>query len=331
MSQMSEVMGPTGRLACFGFCWQTTKRLMATERSSYYRNRTSFWRSIYAFAEHTTFSAWVRFLNSPGNEVFRDADRLVWYKPLRGYLHKDWTASRRLKVLKETYGRIRNEAGLERDVFVRRANLVLAMEALGEDEGDVVIEINHQQRFKREGELSLSIVCERHGGELASIAFSYEETAAGLVAYAGGVQGGAGASPATIKSSTKAMHGLRPKALAVMALQWYLASRGVVRILGVGDAAHMSHVKHLIKTRWNRISFSYDQLWIESGGTPIEAGWYELPLSPRRKERSEIKPNKRALYARRYELMGRISKAMALATGRTEKSKVLVNEPSMCR
>lgn len=322
MSQISEVTGPAGRLACFGFCWQTTKRLMATEKSSYYRNRTSFWRSIYAFAEHTTFSAWVRFLNSPGNEVFRDADRLVWYKPLRGYIHKDWTAARRLKVLKETYGRIRNEAGLERDVFVRRANLVLSMEALGENEGDVVIEINHQQRFKREGELSLSVVCERHGGELASIAFSYEETEAGLVAYVGGVQGGDGASPATIKSSTKAMHGLRPKALAVAALQWYLASRGIVRILGVGDVAHMSNVKHLIKTRWNRISFSYDQLWIESGGVPVEGGWYELPLSPRQKERNEIKPNKRALYARRYELLGRLFRAMDRATGRTEKPLV---------
>ncbi len=280
---------------------------MANERSSYYRNRTSFWRSSYAFIEHKVFSEWVDFLNTPGNESARDGDRLVWYKPLRGYISTDWNAERRLKVLKDTYTRIFQVPGAERDVFTCSKGVTLVREPLGEGDGNLIIELNHQQIFKREGELSLSVTCDAHGGCLASIAFAYEQTPAGLVAYVGGLQGGSGANPATIKSSTKAMHGVRPKAMAVLALQWYLAKVGVVKILAVRDSRHMNNMKHWIKTPWNKISFSYDEAWAESGGVVIDSSWYELPLSPRLKTRDEIKPNKRALYARRYALLDKLS------------------------
>jgi len=298
---------PKGRLECAYFCWITTKRLMVHEKSSYYRNRTSFWRSVYAFLEHRAFADWVAFLNTPGHESARDGDRLVWYKPLRGYITTDWDAARRLKVLKDTYCLIFARPGPAREVFFRGEGITLVAEPLGKDEGELIIQLNHQSRFKREGELSLSVVCPAHGGELASIAFSFEDTDVGLVAYVGGLQGGLGANPATVKSSTKALHGLRPKAMAILALQWYLASLGVARILAVRDSRQMSNLKHLIKTRWNRINFNYDEAWSECGGKEVDSSWYELPLVPRLKSREEIKPNKRALYARRYAMMEKLA------------------------
>ena len=311
---MTWLSSPEGPLACFRFCWRTTKRLMVHEKSSYYRIRTCVWKSAQAFVEHRAFAEWVAFLNVPGRESVRDGDRLVWYKPLRGYITTDWDAARRLKVLKDTYALILGNPGVARDVFLGGRGITLAKEPLGDGFGDLIIELNHQCRFKREGELSLSVVCPAHGGELASIAFSFEHTPAGLVAYVGGLQGGLGADPVTIKSSTKALHGVRPKSMAILALQWYLSSIAVTRILAVRDSRQMSNVKHLIKTRWNRITFSYDEAWAESGAGILDDSWYELPLIPRLKGREEIKSNKRALYARRYAMFGRLSEAISAKT-----------------
>jgi len=307
MSDKNPPQPPEGKIDCFLFCWRKTKRLMAHEESSYYRNRTSFWRSIYAFIEHRAFADWVAFLNAPGYESARDGDRLVWYKPLRGYITTDWEATRRVKVLKDTYRLIFANPGPAREVFVGGRGVRLAAEPLGDEEGELVIELNHQCRFKREGELSISVVCPAHGGELASIAFSFEDTDAGLVVYVGALQGGLGANPATVKSSTKAMHGLRPKAMAILALQLYLRSLGISKILAVRDLRQMSNVKHFIKTPWNRVNFNYDEAWSECGGKEVDASWYELPLSPKLKNRDEIKPNKRTLYFRRYAMIERLA------------------------
>lgn len=311
MKQSETLRLPKSRLGCFLYCWRTTQRLMAHEET-YYRSRTSILRSIYAFFEHRAFAEWVAYLNLPGNESARDGDRLVWYKTLRGYMTTDWDSARRVKVLKDTYSLMLGRPGPERDVIMNHTGVVLATEPLGDLFGDLIVELNHKGRFKREGELSISVICPTLGGELASIAFSYEQTPGGLVAYAGGLQGGLGANPASIKTSTRSLHGVRPKSLAIHALQWYLSSVGVSRLLAVRDSRQMSNKKHMIKTRWNRISFSYDEAWAESGGAVLDQSWYELPLNPRLKTRDEIKPNKRALYARRYAMYERL-KAMISA------------------
>ena len=303
MTQISPDRGPESRLDCFVFCWTTTKRLMAYEKSSYYRNRTSFWHSVYAFFEHRAFAEWVSFLNAPGREAIRDGDRHVWYKPLRGYMTTDWDSLRRVKVVKDSCAFILSNPGAARDVIVNRAGVVLARDPLGEAQGDLIIELNHQGRFKREGELSISVVCPDQGGELASIVFSYEQTSSGLVAYVGGLQGGLGGNPATVKSS--------PKCMAILALQCYLSLVGVTKILAVRDTRQMSNKKHMIKTPWNRITLSYDEAWAEGGGVVLDDSWFELPLNPSQKNREEIKPNKRGLYKRRCAMHARLSARIA--------------------
>ena len=66
----------------------------------------------------------------------------------------------------------------------------------------------------------------------------------------------------------------------------------------------------MIKVSWNKISFNYDKMWEEADGKPVEEGWFELPLREVRRTREEIKTNKRALYARRYELFDQLSAAV---------------------
>ena len=129
-------------------------------------------------------------------------------------------------------------------------------------------------------------------------------------AYAGAIQGGAGANEETIKASWKAMHGVRAKAMAIFALQEVVSALGISRLLGAGNGIQMSSGKHMIKVPWNKISFNYDKMWEEADGKPVEEGWFELPLREVRRTREEIKTNKRALYARRYELFDQLSAAV---------------------
>jgi uncharacterized protein VirK/YbjX len=165
-------------------------------------------------------------------------------------------------------------------------------------------------RFRREGEWTVRIRWDRARGVLCSIAFSLEETKDGWVAYVGALQGGSGAKEEAIKSATKAFQGVRPKAMAIFALQEVVSALGIARLLAAGNAIQMSNAKHLIHVPWNRISFNYDEMWAEADGQAAEEGWFELPLRETRRTREEIKANKRPLYVRRYELFDVLREAI---------------------
>jgi uncharacterized protein VirK/YbjX len=111
------------------------------------------------------------------------------------------------------------------------------------------------------------------------------------------------------------MHGVRAKAMAIFALQEVISALGVSRLLGAGNSIQMSSGKHMITVPWNKISFNYDKMWEEADGQAVEDGWFELPLREIRRTREEIKANKRALYARRYELFDQLSAAVRQSLG----------------
>ena len=78
---------------------------------------------------------------------------------------------------------------------------------------------------------------------------------------------------------TRAMHGLRPKALLVFALQILAGVWGVTRLRAVSDSD--AHLQALAETK--TVAASYDEWWVESGGQLAEDGIFDLP--------TESKPN----------------------------------------
>lgn len=312
MEMIEPLIKPiTGPVSAVTTCWRLSM-LSMTEHDGWLRQRyKSLFRCFYALIEYRIFTDWIAFLSSKERDKLVRVDPLIPFKPFRAYMTTIWSSSQRLKVIKDSYAFLLQHSPAARHVLLDSLPVTLVKESLGESDGELVIELNHQARFKREGVLSITIICPSHGGPLASIAFSLEQTQHGLVAYVAALQGGSGANPKTIKSSTKAMHGVRPKSMAILATQWYLHRLGVKKILCVRDLRHVSQKKHLIKVPWNKITFSYDDAWSEGGGTIVDENWYELPLLPKFKAREEIKVNKRALYARRYELLEKLSAQMA--------------------
>ena len=241
-----------------------------------------------------------------------EVDQSLRFRTLRGYISTRWGNEKKLKVLKDSlrFAHLKKGILLESLIIKREKKITIAEVPLGEDLGNIQFKISNSYRFRREGQWTLSVHCDKIGDELCSIAFAVEEVNGQWIAYTGAIQGGSGANEETIKASWKAMHGVRAKAMAIFALQEVVSALGVSRLLGAGNSIQMSSGKHMISVPWNKISFNYNQMWEEADGKAVDSGWFELPLREIRRTREEIKTNKRALYARRYALFDQLSAAV---------------------
>ena len=303
---------PTTRVGSFRFAWSLTKQIHA--RRSWVSILTKCTgRACVAFATHNFFNAWVRFLLQPAHRPFAEANPLLWHRPLLGYLSLRWNGAKKLKVLQDSYRFAQAHPGPLLDCLLRKNNpaLTLAEIPLGDEAGTMSLSLTSDDRFRREGEWTIKITGKQWGGELCSLAFSVEEIDGQWIAYAGAIQGGAGANEETIKAAAKAMQGVRAKAMAIFALQVVVRTLGISQLLGAGNSIQMSPAKHLIPVPWNKISFNYDAIWTEAGGQPTAEGWFKLPLREARRSREEIKANKRPLYTRRYALFDQLQEAVA--------------------
>lgn len=227
-------------------------------------------------------------------------------KPLRVYLSSSWSARQRIKVILDSRRFVLGHrllcAAASSPADVRLARLSLPhIGAL-----DIVLHSN--ERFRKEGELAISLSCETLGGELAQASFAFEERTPGAwLLRIGCVQGNRAGGCELTKVLAKELHGLRPKALLLFCLR-ELAAALELEVLGAGDKIQAHCRKHAIHLPWvHRLSFDYDSFWLESGGKPQLDGWFSLGLETPRRSRAEIKPNKRPEYARRYALMDDLS------------------------
>ena len=303
---------PSSPLGSFACAWRLTKQIHA-ERAWNSIVAKCVGRAFTAMATHRSFSAWVGFLIRVENRSFVEANPMLWHRTLLGYMSTRWDGHKKLKVLTDCYRFAQAHPGALLDALLAQKNVgfTFAEVPLGDESGTIRYVLVSDDRFRREGEWTLRVVCDQLGGELCSIAFAVEEIDGKWVAYAGAIQGGSGANEVTIKASAKAMHGVRAKAMAIFALQEVVSALGFTRLLGAGNSIQMSNAKHMIHVPWNKISFNYDGMWAEADGKPAEEGWFELPLREVRRTREEIKPNKRPLYARRYALFDQLQEAVA--------------------
>ena len=304
------LQAPTSLFASFAFAWSLTREIHTGRKWDSILIKCTG-RAFTALTGHKAFSAWIACLLQPEYRPFAEANPMLWHRTLLGYLSTKWNGTRKLKVLQDSYRFALAHPGPVRDALLQENGITFAEVPLGEETGTIRFMLMMDQRFRREGEWTIRITCDKIGGELCSIAFSVEEIEGQWVAYAGAIQGGAGANEETIKASAKAMHGVRAKAMAIFALQEVVSALGVSRLLGAGNSIQMNSGKHMIRVPWNKISFNYDGMWVEADGVAAANGWFELPLREVRRTREEIKANKRPLYARRYALFDQLQAAVA--------------------
>ena len=310
MSLIVPPKAPSSPLGSFVCAWQITRQIHS-QRAWYSSLTKCVGRAFTAMATHGAFSAWAVFLLKPENRCFSDANPMLWHRTLLGYMSTRWDGRKMVQVLTDSYHFARKHPGPLLAALQARMEQPIASVELGEDRGRILVSIHSDDRFRREGEWTVRVRWDQAEGELCSIVFSVEEVDGRWIAYIGALQGGSGANEESIKAAAKAFHGVRPKAMAVFALQEIIRALGVSRLLGAGNSIQMSNAKHLIPAPWNKISFNYDVMWAEAGAKPAEEGWFELPLREPRRTREKIKVNKRPLYARRYAFFDRLQEAVA--------------------
>jgi uncharacterized protein VirK/YbjX len=103
--------------------------------------------------------------------------------------------------------------------------------------------------------------------------------------------------PDLIKRVTKAMAGLRPKALMLHAAQALATGWGLAGLYGVANEGTVFAGYAALR---GRIKADYDQFWQEYEGESATPYAYRLPLAPVARDLSELPSNKRSAAARKY-------------------------------
>lgn len=248
--------------------------------------------------------AWFALLQ---NHRLADVVRLhpkLFHKLQRPYLHRRLRVRQRLAALQQHYHFVatRFSPALIKNIY-RPAGLRLAT-LPGDRAGDFELRLSCSH-LEKEGDLVISLWHRNSGLDAFTLAFSitrYET--GGKELFIGGLQGHKSAGKNLMVAITRSLHGLRPKALLLFTLQQLAAEWGITRLRAVSDATHI--YRHFQKRRV--LSASYDEFWEEAGGRRDAGGIFELPATFTPREISAIKPNKRQLYKRRYEMLAQLER-----------------------
>lgn len=167
--------------------------------------------------------------------------------------------------------------------------------------------LRYHDQFEMEGDLTLSLMGP-DDARIYSMTFSMLAAQGGLHAQIGGAQGGAGDLAETVRRLTKALHGMRPKALVLFALMRLVAGWGATRLTGVRSANHVYQCQAYRRGRRFRVRADYDALWQEAGGVVASDNprLFALPLAWPQRALHEIPSHKRGLYRRRYALLSEL-------------------------
>ena len=245
---------------------------------------------------------WYDFLDSAPVRPFLTVYAALPLKPLKPYLSLSLDIRDRIRVIQDSLLLLSTHWKSFQHIIAGQ-NPVIATIDLGPDGTAMIcLEYNHQ----KEGELSLLLRLS-DGRVAAMSSFTFDRKPDGNhVMRIGRIQGVK--DHELLRTLEKAMHGLRPKSLMLFACQEFSRAFGVKEIFGVSNAYQVYKRKVLIPIPGLRkLSFDYDSFWSEAGGMLEPDGWFCLPPSLEKRTLSEIKPNKRSMYKKRYAMLDNIA------------------------
>ncbi len=164
--------------------------------------------------------------------------------------------------------------------------------------------------YRYEGEATLSLRSRATGVRLADVSFVIGGTG-GVASYLriGGAQGPpAPDGKAAVKAATKALDGLRPKAVVIEAIYRVAQGFGVASI----RATALSH--HAMRgTPFARMIHAgpYDLFWEELGAQRLPEGDYLLPARPPHREAADVPGKRRREWERRQRRVAELTDQIA--------------------
>ncbi|MGB7770020.1 MAG: DUF535 family protein [Verrucomicrobiia bacterium] len=246
---------------------------------------------------------WFELLETPELAIVVKNHPYLFHKLQRPYLNRSLNTHQRLEALKQHYGFVvaHFSPSMMLDIYATPGLLLATMP---------LAEIGHFglrlgcSRKEKEGDLSIGLLEQKSSEDLFTLSFSFSRSETNRrEIFVGGLQGHTLAGKDLVVSITRHMHGLRPKALLIFALQQLAAGWGITNLRAVSDDQHI--YRHFQKRR--EFSASYDEFWVQCGGRRAEDGMFNLPVTFVPREISTIKANKRQMYRRRYAMLSNIA------------------------
>jgi len=247
---------------------------------------------------------WLEFLATTRLAPVARENPSLYRKPIRPYVSLRWPAATRVAAMIHHYEFLARV--VEPEIFGRIASpagaVLLSFPARTGDH--FTVRLRYDAKFRKEGEVTVDLDSAMLGDRVSSLTFVVAAGAAGLPCLVIGAVSGlpAGADKDIIKHTTKALFGLRPKALLLLVVQELAQAWGIPVLLGVGSRVHPS--RHLIYRLNHRRRFpiAYDDFWREMGGRRRNDGLFALPLATPTRDLREIESHKRSLYRHRQTL-----------------------------
>jgi uncharacterized protein VirK/YbjX len=275
-----------------------------------------------ALAPYT--SDWFEFLQAPELSLIVKNHPSLFQKLQRPYLHRNLNTSERLAAVKQHYRFVLAHFSVPQieEVYAPEGKLLSEMPV--EKVGTLEMRLTCN-RMQKEGDLTIGLSVKEDQRRIASLSFSIPKWDGGSKEmFVGGLQGDKGTSEEVVVKITRGLYGLRPKALLVFILQQLAGCWNISRIQAVCDEMHI--YKHFQARR--HVNASYDNFWVECGGTPGFDGIFDLPVAFVPREISTIRVNKRQMYKRRYAMLTAIADQIFLRMSNNHSPLVKKSRPS---
>lgn len=231
-------------------------------------------------------------------------------KIMRPYLHARATPEQSARMLAGHYHFLHQHFPEQIAPIYLDGGMTLGCFPVADEQGqEWRILLRYEPRFRREGELAISIV-DAQARRWYTCAFSIIPHQSGH-ALAIGVMQGPSSVPAEmakeqIRQLTRMGYGLRPRQLMLelvmqLAQQWQLQ-----HVLAITRGSHVFCSRYYRHKKQGKIKIDYDELWQEWPHQPFDDSFIEL-LPSEHKPLDEIPSRKRAMYRRRYEWLDSLS------------------------
>jgi uncharacterized protein VirK/YbjX len=218
------------------------------------------------------------------------------------YINHTWPMQRRLAAIDQHFRMLSGPAAIIAHATFKEIELA----RLDEENAGLRLVLDKAAWFLREGEIVLNLFI--HDQRIYSIAFSLGMDAGRPLLIVGALQGSnTEAAQEVYRHLTHALHGMRPRDLMMVALKLLCGELGISRIWAVSSDNRQHNSPYFGDTHKNKILVAYNEVWLEHGGTALDNGFFEIPVSVRRKDMEQIPARKRANYRRRFQMLDRLA------------------------
>lgn len=235
-------------------------------------------------------------------------------KVTRPYLHAQASAWQRACLMTDHYTFLRQQLPALIAPLYLESGIEIGQYPVADEQGDPFrIVLRYEPRFRREGELALSIV-DASNRRWYTCAFSIIHQAEQPALVIGVMQGptgklGSEAAREGIRLLTKMGFGLRPRDLLLELVLQLAEVWSIPQVLAVTSQSHVFRSPYYRRRKQGCVKIDYDALWQEWPSAPYNDKFTRL-LPAAHKSLDEVPSKKRAMYRHRFAWLETLSAAM---------------------